>query len=134
MLKNYLKIAVRNLLKHRAYSLINIAGLAVGMASTIVMLLFVQYHFNFDRFHENGDRVYRVVTKDSFRQSRPLGQALVDELPEVEAYAAFWPYNKLMRIDRSRRRNFRQLPARRRYHAPKNLDYRGRSVGLDDGP
>ena len=96
MLRNYLKIAFRNLLKHRAYSLINVAGLVVGMASTIVMLLFVQYHLNFDRFHEKSNRIYRAVANDNIRQSKPLGPALVDALPEVEAYAAFWPYTNLM--------------------------------------
>jgi putative ABC transport system permease protein len=61
MLRNYLKVAIRNLLKHRAYSLINIAGLTLGMASCIVILLFVRDELGYDRYHENTERIYRVA-------------------------------------------------------------------------
>ncbi|MEX2116750.1 MAG: ABC transporter permease [Bacteroidota bacterium] len=60
MFSNYLKIAVRNLLKYKGYSLLNIAGLAVGMACCILMLLYVQDELSYDRYHENADRIYRV--------------------------------------------------------------------------
>ncbi len=61
MFKNYLKIAFRSLLKQRAYSFINIAGLAIGMACCIVILLIVQHQLSYDRFFQNSDRLYRVV-------------------------------------------------------------------------
>ncbi|NUM79306.1 ABC transporter permease [bacterium] len=60
MLQNYLKIAIRNLLKHKTYSAINILGLAVGMASCLIILLFVQYELSYDRYHAHADRIYRV--------------------------------------------------------------------------
>ena len=61
MLHNYCIIAVRNLLRYKGYSFINICGLAVGMACCILILLFVQYELSYDRFHENTDQIYRVI-------------------------------------------------------------------------
>ena len=60
MYRNYLKIAIRNMLKSKAYSVINVLGLAIGMAATILILLFVQNELSYDRYHENSDRIYRV--------------------------------------------------------------------------
>ena len=57
MLKNYLKIALRNLLRHKAYSFINIAGLAVGVTCCLLILLFVQDELSYDRYHENAKRI-----------------------------------------------------------------------------
>jgi putative ABC transport system permease protein len=62
MFNNYLKIAFRNLKKHLGYSLINVAGLAIGMAC-ILILLFVFDELSYDKFHENHDRIYRVTRK-----------------------------------------------------------------------
>jgi len=63
MLKNYLKIAYRNIKKHMGYSLINVAGLAIGMACCILILLFVFDELSYDKFHENHDRIIRVTRK-----------------------------------------------------------------------
>jgi len=60
MLKNYIKIALRNITRQKAYSLINISGLAIGIAACILILLFVKDELSFDRYHENADRIYRV--------------------------------------------------------------------------
>lgn len=60
MLKNYFKIALRNLRKQKLYSLINIAGLSIGIAGCIIIFLFIQDELSFDRFHENADSIYRV--------------------------------------------------------------------------
>ncbi|HEX9655203.1 MAG TPA: ABC transporter permease, partial [bacterium] len=67
MLQNYLKIAFRNLMKYKAYSLINILGLAIGMACCILILLYVRDELSYDRFHENSDRIFRV-TREWFNQ------------------------------------------------------------------
>jgi putative ABC transport system permease protein len=94
MFKNYLKIAFRNIIKHKEYSLVSTAGLAVGMAVFIITAFFVHYEFNFDTFHENYDRVYRV---EEFYQSNraygnypitppPLAPALVQNYPEIVAF------------------------------------------------
>jgi putative ABC transport system permease protein len=92
MLKNYLKITLRNLRKHKSYSFINITGLAVGMASTILILLWVQDELSFDRFHQNADRIYRIIDYEkysngeevTFSMNPPaLASALKDEYPEI---------------------------------------------------
>ncbi|HEY2582323.1 MAG TPA: ABC transporter permease [Mucilaginibacter sp.] len=61
MLKTYFKIAYRNLIRHKAYSIINISGLAIGMAASILILLWVQNELSYDRFHKNADQIYRVT-------------------------------------------------------------------------
>ena len=61
MFKNYLKIAFRNIIRHKAYSTINILGLAIGMACSILILLWVQNELSYDRFHVNADEVYRIT-------------------------------------------------------------------------
>ncbi|MES1216414.1 MAG: ABC transporter permease [Bacteroidota bacterium] len=61
MLKNYFKIAFRNIIRHKAYSLINISGLAIGMACSILIFLWVQNELSYDRFHANASQVYRIT-------------------------------------------------------------------------
>ena len=88
---NYLKIALRRLRRHKGNSFINIAGLAVGMAACILMLIWVQDELSYDRFHKNADQIYRINTEDASGgktfvlagSPAPLGQAMVHELPEV---------------------------------------------------
>ncbi|KAB2847129.1 MAG: FtsX-like permease family protein [Melioribacteraceae bacterium] len=91
MIKNFFKIALRNLLKYKTYTFINIAGLAVGLASCLIILLYVVNELSYDRFHENADDIYRVTIKglignNEFHHavsSPPMAKALVDDLPEV---------------------------------------------------
>ncbi len=64
MLKNYIKIAWRNLLRYKSYSLINIAGLAAGIASCLLIFVVVQYELSFDRFHAQYQNIYHVVTQN----------------------------------------------------------------------
>ncbi|HMB90960.1 MAG TPA: ABC transporter permease, partial [Rhodothermales bacterium] len=61
MLRNYLKIAARNLRNHKAYTLINVSGLAVGMACCLLIFMLVRHEWSFDRFHANADRIYRTT-------------------------------------------------------------------------
>ena len=92
MFSNYLKITFRNLLRYKGYSFINIAGLAVGLACCIVIVLFDQYELGYDRIYPNSDRIYRVSLRgrvnnaqlDMAVSSAPLAGALKQELPEVE--------------------------------------------------
>ena len=98
MLKNYLTITLRNILKNKIYSIINIVGLSVGIAVSILILLFVQNDLTFDSFNKNKDRIYRVITeqkknnqKDGISvQPLPLGPALVLEYPEIESTVRFF--------------------------------------------
>ncbi len=94
MLKNYFKIAVRNLLRHRAYSFINLAGLALGMTCAFLILLYVQDELRYDRFHEKADRIYRIAWINEHPQTRtphPMAQAMVKDLPEVENAVSLSP-------------------------------------------
>jgi putative ABC transport system permease protein len=99
MLKNYLKTALRNIKKYRIYSFINIAGLAIGMACCILIILFVQDELSYDRHHRNADRIYRLVDgldvdKPSSRyfalSSAPFAPTLKNEFPEVEDAVRFF--------------------------------------------
>jgi putative ABC transport system permease protein len=91
MFYNYLKVALRNIARHKGYSFINIAGLAIGMACCILIMLWVQDELSFDRFHDNADRLYRVteswhyedMTLYSAETPVPLADAIKDGVPEV---------------------------------------------------
>jgi len=63
MIKNYFKIALRNLKKNRLYGFINVMGLAMSMACCILIFTLVKYHLGFDNFHKGSDRIYRFVTE-----------------------------------------------------------------------
>jgi len=64
MLKSYFKVALRNIIKNKGYSFINISGLGIGMAATMLILLWVQNEIGFDRFHEKTDRIYQMFSRD----------------------------------------------------------------------
>jgi putative ABC transport system permease protein len=93
MIFNYLKIAVRNLQKNTVYTIINVAGLTVGLSAFILIALWVQEELSYDRFHEKADRVYRVVENQYYSNSEvfpvavtpaPLGAHLKANFPETE--------------------------------------------------
>ena len=88
MLKNYILIAVRTMRRQRVYSFINVSGLAVGLACFLLILLFVRDELSYDRFHENADRIYRVVARmGSFGEHASVpaltAPRLVENFPEV---------------------------------------------------
>lgn len=100
MLKNYLKIAFRNLVRHKAYSALNIAGLAIGMASSILILLWVRNEWSFDRFHKNAGEIYRITASASeFKVAvSPAGMtpALKEEMPVVKNMTRVTDYRKVL--------------------------------------
>jgi len=89
MFKNYFKIAIRNLFRHKGYSCINISSLALGMACTLVILFWVQDELSYDRFHQNADAIYRVNVEwkeNSAKWAKTpglLAAAMQAEIPEV---------------------------------------------------
>ena len=97
MFKNFLKTAVRTLLKNKFYSLLNIAGLAIGIACTIMIFLFIQNELSFDTFHKKGNRIYRVNSDIKINETNmqiaqlpaPAAKTFIDEYPEVENAVRF---------------------------------------------
>jgi putative ABC transport system permease protein len=97
-LKNHLKIAYRNLLRRKLFSFINIFGLAVGLSICFIIFLWVRQELDYDRFHENADRLYRVerrILRDNLDSRWPITggayrQALLDDFPEVEDATRLW--------------------------------------------
>ncbi|QNF32615.1 ABC transporter permease [Adhaeribacter swui] len=93
MFQNYFKIALRNLWRNKAFSAINIFGLAIGIATCLVIMLFVADELSYDRFNQKADRIVRIVFKATLNgetletptASAPTGQTLVRDYPEVEA-------------------------------------------------
>jgi predicted permease len=92
MFKNYLKVAFRNIIKQKGYSFINISGLAIGMTCCILIILWVQDELSFDRFHENGGNLYRVVENQYYAGNEvfpvavtpgPLAETLKNDFPEI---------------------------------------------------
>lgn len=93
----YLKIALRNLLRSKGYSLVSIFGLAIGMACCILILLYVQHELTFDQSHENSSRIYRLVTERKtpsgisrdISNSPPLALALANDFPQITQSVRF---------------------------------------------
>ncbi|SDK01090.1 duplicated orphan permease [Catalinimonas alkaloidigena] len=91
MLRNYLVTALRNFWKQKGYTFLNLAGLTLGLATSLLILLWVRDELRFDRFHTNSDQLYRIMENQTYSgqlftfAATPglLAQALKDELPEV---------------------------------------------------
>jgi putative ABC transport system permease protein len=98
MLKNYFKTAFRNLARNKVFSLINVAGLSIGISSALVIYLIVSYDFNFDKFEKDRDRIYRVVSDFKFSGedyhnsgvTYPLGNAIQKEVTGIENVTHFY--------------------------------------------
>ncbi|QJE72538.1 FtsX-like permease family protein [Aerophototrophica crusticola] len=106
MFRNYVTVALRNLVKHRLYSAINIVGLAVGLAACILILLFVRNELTFDRHIADAERVYQVIMRaqlpgrpaDTVANTQlPMGDAMKGAFPEVELRAAMVQQNMTFR-------------------------------------
>lgn len=97
MIKNYFKIALRTFWKHKLFSAINLAGLAIGISAALVIYLIVQYEFSFDTFHKDRDRIYRVTSVINFPDlvihnsgvPVPTVQATRNEVTGLEAVSYF---------------------------------------------
>jgi putative ABC transport system permease protein len=100
MIKNYLKVAWRNLIRNKAHSLINIAGLSVGLACSLLILLWVQNELGIDAFHKNKPRLYAVYSVfysghkpvATYNTSGPMSVELKKNIPEIE-YASGFGFN-----------------------------------------
>ncbi|HAO48076.1 MAG TPA: hypothetical protein DCR35_01475 [Runella sp.] len=107
MIRSYFTIAFRNLLKNKVYSLINIMGLALGMACSLMIMLWVQDEINMDGFHANGTRLYRVMENQYYSgkietyASTPgiLAENITKDIPEIEMASQFlWEEQPLFSV------------------------------------
>jgi len=108
MIKNYFKIAIRNLIKHKLYTGINLIGLSLGLGVSILLFLFIQNETSFEEFHENGDRIGRVLWADedqpgeiSLGASAPMAapNAIKSSFEEVMGTSHFIQNTNLTKID-----------------------------------
>ena len=106
MIQNYLKIAFRNIKRHKGYSILNISGLTIGFACFIFIFLFIRYELSFDQQHTNADRIYNAIFKftGDYTMGTPkqahshplLAPTLLNEFPEIETATRFSKYNNVM--------------------------------------
>lgn len=94
MLYNYFNIALRNLLKNKTHTVINVMGLSMGIASVFLITLYINGELSYDKFHHRAEDIYRISWEDDHPQTRtphPMAQALVSDFPEVESAVSLSP-------------------------------------------
>lgn len=99
MLKNYLKITFRNLVRNKVSTIINLLGLSLGISVCLLLFLLIDYELNFDEFHSKKDSIYRVIreesggslTKRTSSTPFPLREAIINDYPELEAVTQIYP-------------------------------------------
>ncbi|MBT5829340.1 MAG: FtsX-like permease family protein, partial [Candidatus Latescibacteria bacterium] len=98
MFKNYITIAIRNLARHKAYTFINIIGLAIGLTCSTLIFLYLQHEFSYNRHHSKADRIYKILhaqrqsngnVRYQFAAQGPIAPALAEEFPEIERATRF---------------------------------------------
>jgi len=100
MLKNYFKIAWRNITRHKAYTTINVLGLALGICTCITIYLITKFDLSFDKFHPDGNRIYRIVgeiqnekgEKDFLNSVIPEVAAIQSGIDRKQGKKIFWQY------------------------------------------
>ena len=91
MLKHNFKVSIRSLRKQMLFSLINVVGLAIGLAACLLILQYVRFERSYDRFHQNGENIYRVTINQSAANHPGAGPALKADFREVEEFARMLP-------------------------------------------
>jgi putative ABC transport system permease protein len=108
MWKNFFRVTLRSLRKNRAFNVINIAGLAIGLASAIFIILYIISETSYDRFHERSADIYRLYLDGKISgqevkgawNSPTFGPAFMEEIPEIENYCRFdFADNRLLWVD-----------------------------------
>jgi putative ABC transport system permease protein len=104
MLNNYIKVTLRNVVNQKAYAFINIAGFAVGLATCVLILLYVIHELSYDKFHSNANRIYRIGIEGNLSGENvkyPLsnlgtGPAMLKDYPEIESFTRFYPLSRIL--------------------------------------
>lgn len=104
MIKNYIKVAFRNIGRQKFFAFLNVTGLAIGIVCCLLILAFVNEEFSYDNFHPNKDDIYRIALDRKFpdnafvyaRTPMPMGQAMVNDLPSVQSFTRIYTaFNEL---------------------------------------
>ncbi len=98
MIANYLKVGFRNILRYKVYSSINLFGLAIGMAASLLIILYIADELSYDRFQKDSDRIFRIASSGRFQgnefkdavSSPPIAASLLQNVPEVESAVRFF--------------------------------------------
>ena len=114
MIRNYLTIAYRNLLKHKIFSFINIAGLAIGLTACLLIFQYVYFELSYDRFHTQKSRLFRVTHEEYATTTMTLAGQMQQALPEVVRATRVWPREGTIRV---------QLGEEKRAFQEKNIFY-----------
>jgi hypothetical protein len=109
MIKNYFKIAFRNLVKHKGFSLLNITGLAIGIAASLIIFTIVNYELSYDAFQPNYKNIYRIVTQDKYSDGFTYNpgvpgaalEALRSKMPDVSFAAINSNYESQITVNTS---------------------------------
>jgi len=103
MIRNYFMTTLRNLIRNKVFALINIFGLAIGLACVILFFLWVSDEVSYDRFHQNKDRIFNLLSIFSRQETNsmsvtpfPLAPTLSERHPEVESFSRYWNYPALV--------------------------------------
>jgi len=96
MIKNYFKTAYANLFKSKVYSLISIFSLAIGMATSILLLIYVADELSYDRYNENADNIYRLIKETDSYQGPQTAEFLAEKLPQIKKYARILPRDNMI--------------------------------------
>lgn len=105
MIKNYLKIAFRTIKRNKLYSLLNVLGLSVGLASFMIIFFFVRNEMSYDHYHTNSNRIYRVIQEGYENNgtwrggvTAALANPAAEAIPEIEAFSRMERWNKTVQI------------------------------------
>lgn len=107
MIKNIFKTAIRNIIKYRIYTTINVSGLAIGLAACMILYMWVNYHLSFDNFHDNSDRICRPILDINVTGLNPsmhcgstgiMAPALKNDYPEIEEYVRLFRREESVKI------------------------------------
>lgn len=96
MIKNYIKVALKNLIKSRVYSLISISSLSIGLAVVILLFLYVSHELSYDRYHKKADNIYRLCQEVHPYQAPGAAQLLENNLPEIKSSARILPREDIL--------------------------------------
>ncbi len=125
MFKNYFKVSVRSLLRHKFYSFINIAGLSLGLAACLLIAMFINHEMSYDKFHQDSERLYRIVNNQTGGWTPPrLGIQAKLDFPAIEEIVRIQgPFSQTFNLDGTIYREERGFNADSTFHKVFSIDF-----------